>query len=195
MALTKRALAIGRSFSGMTAALRLGSLGIAVDMVEIDVGWRSFRTEISLNRATLRLIRQLGLIDQFLAVWAVSSGVQFRAPNDMVVAGLPTPRDVGPDLPGGARIMRLALARILSDTVGATSVRARLGQTFTTIENSPEQVQVSFGDASAESCDLVIGADRVYSVTRTAVFLDAPKPRFIGQLVWRAVLPSARLGL
>lgn len=189
MALIKRALVIGGGFSGMTAALRLDSLGVAVDLVEIDAGWRSYGAGISLNGATLRVIRQLGLLDAFLAAGAVSDGVHMRAPNDMVVAEIPTPRVAGPDVPGSAGIMRPALARILSDAVRATSVRLRLGQTFTAIEDGPDQARVTFSDGTAESYDLVIGADGVYSATRKVIFPDAPSPRFVGQSVWRAIVP------
>lgn len=189
MALIKRALVIGGGFSGMTAALRLDSLGVAVDLVEIDAGWRSYGAGISLNGATLRVIRQLGLLDAFLAAGAVSDGVHMRAPNDMVVAEIPTPRVAGADVPGSAGIMRPALARILSDAVRATSVRLRLGQTFTAIEDGPDQARVTFSDGTAESYDLVIGADGVYSATRKVIFPDAPSPRFVGQSVWRAIVP------
>ena len=189
MAKVKRALVIGGGFSGMTAALRLNSLGIAVDLIEIDAGWRSYGAGISLNGATLRVIRQLGLLEPFLAAGAVTDGVQLRAPNDQVVAELPTPRVAGPDLPGSAGILRPALARILSNAVRATSVCVRLGLSFTAITDGPEQVDVTFSDGSRDSYDLVIGADGVYSATRKAVFPEAPPPRFIGQSVWRAVLP------
>lgn len=48
---------------------------------------------------------------------------------------------------------------------------------------------MSFSDGSVSRYDLVIGADGLYSAVRAKVFPDAPKPRFIGQSVWRAVLP------
>lgn len=189
MATIKRALVIGGGFSGMTAALRLDALGIAVDLVEIDAGWRSYGAGISLNGATLRVIKQLGLLDKFLAAGAGTDGLHMRAPNDMIVADLPTPRVAGPDVPGSAGIMRPAMARILSDAVRATPVKLRLGQSCTAIEDGPDQVRVTFSDGSAESYDLVIGADGVYSATRKAIFPDAPQPKFVGQSVWRAVIP------
>ncbi len=36
----------------------------------------------------------------------------------------------------------------------------------------------------------MIGADGLYSAVRAKVFPQAPRPRFIGQSVWRAVLPK-----
>ena len=189
MALVKRALVIGGGFSGMTAALRLDALGIAVDLVEIDAAWRSYGAGISLNGATLRVIRQLGLLEAFLAAGAATDGVHMRAPDDTVVAEIPTPRVAGPDVPGSAGIMRPALARVLSDAVRKTAVRVRLGQTFTDITDGPDQACVSFSDGSSDSYDLVIGADGVYSATRGRIFPEAPAPRFVGQSVWRAVVP------
>lgn len=185
----KRALVIGGGFAGMTAALRLHALGITVELVEMDAGWRSYGAGISLNGATLRVIRQLGLLEAFLAAGAVTDGVHIRAPNDAIVAELPTPRVAGPDIPGSAGIMRPALARILSDAVRATGIKLRLGQSFTDITETPTAVRVTFSDGTADSYDLVVGADGVYSAVRKALFPDAPSPKFVGQSVWRAVLP------
>jgi hypothetical protein len=48
---------------------------------------------------------------------------------------------------------------------------------------------VDFTDGQTRRYDLVIGADGLYSKLRAEVFPDAPKPRYSGQAVWRAVLP------
>lgn len=48
---------------------------------------------------------------------------------------------------------------------------------------------MSFTDGTQGSYDLVVGADGLYSKVRETVFPDAPKPRYSGQGVWRAVLP------
>jgi 2-polyprenyl-6-methoxyphenol hydroxylase-like FAD-dependent oxidoreductase len=185
----KRALIIGGGFAGMTAALRLNALGVAVDLVELDAGWRTYGAGISLNGATLRVIRQLGLLDQFLRAGSASDGVDFRAPDDSIIAQIPTPRVAGPDVPGGGAIMRPALAKILSDAVRVTPVKVRLGQSFTELVPFDGGLRASFTDGTSDSYDLVIGADGVYSAVRQALFPAAPRPAFVGQSVWRAVLP------
>eukprot|EP01032_Pedospumella_encystans_P002736 gene2736-3218_t len=96
----------------MTAALQLSRQGFDVDLVEIDAGWRSYGAGISLHGSTLRVIKQLGLIDQFMREGFASDGLELRGPNDAVVASIPTPRVAGPDIPGGGAIMRPALAKI-----------------------------------------------------------------------------------
>ena len=48
---------------------------------------------------------------------------------------------------------------------------------------------MQFTDGTSGSYDLVVGADGLFSLIRTLVFPDAPKPRFTGQSVWRHNFP------
>jgi 2-polyprenyl-6-methoxyphenol hydroxylase-like FAD-dependent oxidoreductase len=185
----RKILIIGGGFAGMTAALRLAELGQQVELVEIDADWRTYGAGISLNGATLRILKQLGLVDTFLAQGATSDGVQMRGPDDAVLMTIPTPRVAGPELPGAAGILRPVLAKILSDAVRRQKVRLRLGQSFAAMEEADDRVHVTFDDGTRDSYDLVVGADGVYSAVRKAMFAEAPVPKFIGQSVWRAVLP------
>jgi 2-polyprenyl-6-methoxyphenol hydroxylase-like FAD-dependent oxidoreductase len=188
-ALVRKVLIIGGGFSGMAAAIQLRRQDIAVDLVEIDPGWRSYGAGISLGGATMRALVQLGVIDAFLAEGAASDGVEIFVPTGQKVAELPTPRLAGPDVPGNGAILRPALARILADATRAAGVNVRLGCTFTRIEQDAGGVDVTFTDGSTGRYDLVIGADGLYSTVRRTVFPDAPTPQYSGQGVWRAVLP------
>lgn len=186
---TRRILIIGGGFSGMSAAIQLRRQGAEVDLVEIDPGWRSYGAGISLGGATLRAFRTLGILDAFLAHGNASDGVHLHAPHGPKVAELPTPRLAGPDVPGGGAIMRPVLARILADATRAAGTTVHLGCTFTSITEDAEGVEVDFTDGQRRRYDLVVGADGLYSKVREAVFPEAPKPRYSGQAVWRAVLP------
>lgn len=181
-------LIIGGGFSGMSAAIELRKSGVDVDLVEIDAGWRSYGAGISLGGATLRAFAQLGILDAFLAHGSATDGVDICLPHGQKVASLPTPRLAGPDVPGGGGIMRPVLARILAEATRASGADVRLGCTFTGIEQDADGVDVSFTDGQRRRYDLVIGADGLYSKVRDAVFPGAPKPRYTGQAVWRAVL-------
>jgi 2-polyprenyl-6-methoxyphenol hydroxylase-like FAD-dependent oxidoreductase len=184
-----KVLVIGGGFSGMAAAIQLRKQGIDVDLVEIDPGWRSYGAGISMGGASMRALRQLGVIDAFLAEGAASDGVEVFIPTGQKVAELPTPRIAGPDVPGNGAIMRPKLARILADATRASGTQVRLGCTFTSIEPDAGGVEVAFTDGTTGRYDLVIGADGLYSKVREAIFPDAPKPEYSGQGVWRAVLP------
>lgn len=185
----QRILVIGGGFSGMSAAIQAAKLGADVDLVEIDPEWRNYGAGISLGGATLRAFSSLGVLDAFLERGSAQDGVSIRLPHGLQVAQLPTPRIAGPDVPGGGAIMRPVLAQILVDATRAAGTRVHLGCSFSTIEQDADGVDVTFTDGRRERYDLVVGADGLYSKVRQALFPDAPKPRYSGQGVWRAVVP------
>ncbi|MCG2592397.1 FAD-dependent oxidoreductase [Ramlibacter sp. XY19] len=184
-----KTLIIGGGFSGMAAAIALSRDGHAVELVEIDPGWRSYGAGISLGGATLRAFRTLGILDAFLAHGFAGDGVDICIPTGQKVASLPTPRIAGPDVPGGGAIMRPVLAKILADATRAAGVDVHLGCSFSSIAQDAEGVEVAFTDGRRGRYELAIGADGLYSKTREALFPQAPRPRYMGQAVWRAVLP------
>ena len=184
-----RILIIGGGFSGMAAAIELRKLGADVDVAEIDPGWRSYGAGISLGGATLRAFKTLGILDRFLEHGAAADGVDLLLPHGQYLATVPTPRLAGADVPGGGAIMRPVLAKILADATIASGARVRLGCTFTSLRQHANGVEVEFTDGTAGQYDLVIGADGLYSQVREALLPQAPKPRYSGQCVWRAVLP------
>ena len=185
----QRILIVGGGFSGMSAAIDLRRRGAEVDLVEIDPGWRNYGAGISLGGATLRAFRQLGILDAFLREGHAADGVRLCLPHGPQVAEIPTPRIAGAGVPGGGAILRPVLARILADATRASGADIRLGCSFTRFDQDAEGVDVQFTDGQRRRYDLVIGADGLYSKVREALLPDAPKPRYSGQAVWRAVLP------
>jgi 2-polyprenyl-6-methoxyphenol hydroxylase-like FAD-dependent oxidoreductase len=185
----RKALIIGGGFSGMAAAIEMLKRGLDVDLVEIDPGWRSYGAGISLGGATLRAFRTLGVLDAFLERGSASDGVEIYTANGHKIAELPTPRLAGPDVPGGGGIMRPVLAEILAQATRMSSARVRLGVTFESLTPQGDRVEVRFSDGERGAYDVVVGADGLNSKVRAAAFPDAPAPAYVGQCVWRAVLP------
>jgi 2-polyprenyl-6-methoxyphenol hydroxylase-like FAD-dependent oxidoreductase len=184
----KRVLIVGGGFSGMSAASELARQDVAVDLVEIDSGWRSYGAGISLNGGIFRVMDRLGILEDFKTVGAMTDGVEMRGPDDQVLARLPTP-SLQEGATGTGGVMRPVLAGLLADRVRASNVNVRLGQSFTAIDDGPDACRVSFTDGSAADYDLVVGADGLYSSVRAALWPEAPEPRYISQAVWRAVVP------
>jgi len=185
----RNVLIIGGGFSGMSAAIQLRRQGLDVDLVEIDPGWRSYGAGISLGGATLRAFKTLGILDAFLEQGCGSDGVKLCLPHGPEIAELPTPRLAGPDVPGSGGIMRPVLAGILAEATRAAGTQVYLGCSFSALNPDADGVDVSFTDGRQRRYDLVIGADGLYSKVREALFPDAPRPRYSGQAVWRAVVP------
>ena len=189
MTAAKKILVIGGGFSGMSAAIQLRKGGADVDLIEIDPGWRSYGAGISIGGSALRAFKDIGIIDEFLKQGYGSDGVDLFTPTGHPIGQLPSPRLAGPDVPGGAGIMRPVLARILADATRQSGTNVRLGETFTKLDQDAEGVEVTFGSGTKGRYDLVIGAVGLYSQVRQAIFPDAPTPKYSGQGVWRAVVP------
>lgn len=185
----RRALIVGGGFSGMSAAIELRKSGVAVDLVELSPDWSNYGAGISIGGATLRAFRTLGILDQFLEQGFASDGTDIYTPTGKLIAQLPTPRIAGDDVPGNGAVMRPVLARILAEATRASGSAIRLGCTVTDLQQDPDGVDVVFSDGSCQRYDLVIGADGLYSGIRERILPDAPRPRYSGQGVWRAVLP------
>ncbi|MFC4216227.1 FAD-dependent oxidoreductase [Pseudophaeobacter arcticus] len=182
----KKVLVIGGGFSGMVAAICLQQRGVAVDLVEIDKDWRTYGAGISLHGATYRLLGQLGLMEAYHKIGGTCDGVHMRGPQDQILAQIPTP-PLGPNLPGNGAVMRPALAKILAEKVRAEGVEVRLGVTFANIDQHSGDVE--FTDGTADTYDLIVGADGFASAVRAALYADAPAPQYVGQAVWRALVP------
>ncbi|WP_027820308.1 FAD-dependent oxidoreductase [Paraburkholderia bannensis] len=185
----RRVLIIGGGFSGMTTAIECAKRGFEVDLVEIDAGWRSYGAGISIGGPTLRALRTVGVLDDFVERGHAGDGVNLFAPDGTPLGALPTPRVAGEDVPGGGAIMRPVLADILARATRAAGVNVKLGCSFERLDAQADHVNVTLTDGSEARYDLVVGADGLYSKVRTATFPDAPSPRYTGQGVWRAVLP------
>lgn len=63
----------------------------------------------------------------------------------------------------------------------AADVEVRFGRSLTAVQQDPEAVMVTFNDGTTDTFDLLIGADGIYSHTRTLVFGPAGQfGRYLG---------------
>jgi 2-polyprenyl-6-methoxyphenol hydroxylase-like FAD-dependent oxidoreductase len=189
MTAVNNALVIGGGFSGMAAALRMRRAGIAVDLVEIDPQWCPLGAGITVNGPTLRALESLGLYDDFVREGFVSNGADCFTADGQPTTHLDTPKVRGSDVSGGGGIMRPVLARIMAQATRQAGVDVRLGCSYTTLRQDKDAVTVGFTDGSERRYDLVVGADGVHSRLRGELFPEVTPPGYIGQGVWRAVLP------
>ncbi|MDO6452817.1 FAD-dependent oxidoreductase [Neptunomonas phycophila] len=189
MAAVKKVLVIGGGFSGMSAAIKMRRNGIEVDLVEIDPEWCELGAGITINGASMRALETLGLYDLVVQQGCVTDGVGIHMAHGPLIAELPTPSPVGSSVGGSGGIFRPTLARIMSDATIAAGVNVRLGCTYTKIDLAEDSVSVTFTDETTQTYDLVVGADGVHSSIRKEFFPEVPAPEYIGQGVWRAIMP------
>lgn len=182
------ALVIGGGIAGMSAALVLSRLGVAVDLIDADPEWRTYGAGISVTGTSLRALDDLGLLDEVRARGNVASGIKGRSPDGSILFEVPPSPDAPPIQCSGG-IMRSELHEILSLRVKASPVRVRLGLKVASMDDQGDCVAVAFSDGTQGNYDLVVGADGIYSQTRSALFPDASPAVFTGQGCWRAIAP------
>lgn len=189
MAAVNKVLVVGGGFSGMAAAIKMRRNGIEVDLVEIDPEWCELGAGITINGASMRALESLGLYEQVVEQGCVTDGVAIHLAHGPLVMELPTPSPVGSKVGGSGGIFRPTLARIMSNATIDSGVNVRLGCTYTEIKQSETCASVAFTDGTTKDYDLVVGADGVHSTLRKEFFPEVPEPEYIGQGVWRAIMP------
>jgi 2-polyprenyl-6-methoxyphenol hydroxylase-like FAD-dependent oxidoreductase len=182
-----KALVIGGGVGGMSAALALARLGVAVELADADPHWRSYGAGISVTGLSLRAFDDLGILDEVREKGFVGSGIRLRGVDGNGIMETPAAPADAPPIARSGGIMRPVLHEIMSNRVRAAGVRVTLGAEITALRQDPGGVDVTFPDGRHERFDLVVGADGIFSKTRQGLFPDAPKPKFTGQGCWRIV--------
>lgn len=175
----------------MAATIALRRQGIAVDLVEIDPEWRCYGAGISLGGATLRARCRISVSSTTSCSTASPpTAPSYARPTAPSSPPCPRPASPAPAYPATAPSCARVLARIMERATRAVGgVDIRLGCSFSAIRQGADGVEADFTDGQTRRYDLVVGADGLYSKVREAVMPDAPRPRYSGQAVWRAVLP------
>jgi len=181
-------LVIGGGIGGLTAAIALRRDGHRVTVIERDPEWSVYGVGIIQQGNVLRAMKQLGLLDDYLAAAVGFDFVAVHAPDGTLVAKVPSPRLVE-GCPANVGVSRRALHKVLGDRVIAAGAAVRLGVTAESLDDDGEGVTAQFSDGQEGRFDIVIGADGVHSQTRAALFPEAPDAEFTGQSVWRYNLP------
>lgn len=184
----RNALVVGGGIAGMSATLVLSRLGVAVDVIDQDPAWRVYGAGISITGPTLRAFQRLGILDAFRQHGYCAASTRLFTPGGDPIGEVAMP-PLAADLPSGGGIMRPALHEILAARTRAAAADIRLGLSIDAYAEDAEAAEVTFSDGRTGRYDLVIGADGIYSRTRSLLFPQAPKPRFTGQACWRTTAP------
>lgn len=177
-------LIIGGGIGGLTSAIALGKHDFKVDVVEKDPDWAVYGVGIIQQANVVRAVSQLGILNDYLDAGFGFNFVEVYKPNGEMAARIPVMPLVD-GYPANVGIGRPALHRVLGDRAKAAGANIRLGVVADELDDDGSEVSVRFSDGTSGQYDIVIGADGIYSKTRSMVFPDAAKPEFVGQSVWR----------
>jgi len=183
-------LVVGGGIGGLTAAIALRRKGYPVEIIEKDPSWTVYGVGIIQQFNVVRAMGSIGLLDAYMAEAYGFDITEMFTPTGQKIAEFPTPRLAGEQFPSNAGIRRPDLQRILVTKAKELGVAVRLGITAEKLDDDGKGVDVTFSDGTKGRYDIVVGADGVYSRTRTQILPDAPKPRYTGQWVWRYNFPQ-----
>lgn len=183
-------LIVGGGIGGLTAAIALRRKGYPVEIIEKDASWTVYGVGIIQQFNVVRAMNSLGMLDDYMAEAYGFDYTEMFTPTGQKIAEFPTPRLAGEQFPSNAGIRRTDLQRVLATRAKKLGVRVRLGVTAETLADDGAGIDVGFSDGTQGRYDIIVGADGVFSRTRTQIFPDAPGPRYTGQWVWRYNFPQ-----
>jgi salicylate hydroxylase len=184
-----RVAIIGGGIGGLTAAIALSRAGVDVRVYEAAAELKEIGAGVALHANAMRVLRAIGVEDGVRKVagrseWAVTrNGVTGRVISR-------TSRGQQAALQGieGATVHRADLLDALAAAVPPGVVS--LGQRCVSVDGDGEVAVARFADGSSAEADVIIGADGIHSVVRTALF-GPDAPRFTGKICYRSVIPAA----
>jgi naringenin degradation protein FdeE len=189
MTLVRNALVVGAGIAGTIVAGALQRDGIDVDLIEIEPVPTFRGIGIALLPPALRCMHQIGLADACVRRGTPQHTFKTCTAGGIIISESSMRGLLDPPYPPAVGIARTAFGDILREWALPAGVRVRYGTTVTRLTNRPAAVEVSFSDGEMRTYDLVVGADGVHSSLRTTLFPDQPPPIYLGQCIWRVLVP------
>ena len=182
---------VGGGIGGLTAALALSQSSHEITVFERSAGVREIGAGVQISPNASRLLYSLGLGQAYSEIAVYPQRVVLRRWEDDSIlrsTDLDESFQSQHQVPL-ANVARNELVEILGNAVAQTkNVTLKFSTHVVGVEPGDSSSVVRFSDGTAQSFDIVIGADGIHSVVRPCVGgLD--KPRFSGSAAYRALVP------
>ncbi len=185
-----RELIVGAGISGLALAGARGRSGASVEVIERHPEWQITSSGITLQPPAIRALDRLGLLDEVGRRGSLHDDIHHHDLAGNRVQVVTPKRLAGPDRASCGGIMRTELHEILLESALDAGANIRMGTTVTSLAGSDESATVELSDGATGEYDLVVGADGIRSSIRDEVSSPAAgEPRYLGAVVWRAVVP------
>lgn len=191
----KQVLIAGGGIGGLCAALGASRAGWDVRLYERTAAFSEVGAGVQLGPNVVRHLQAWGLQQSLQAVAAFPARLQVRsALTGKELAALPLGA-VAVERYGAAyaTVHRADLHGLLLDAVStSTTTQLHLAQAIDSFIDADDVVTVRTSRGKVVEGDALIGADGLWSRTRTQLLGDAP-PRVTGHLAYRALVPQPAL--
>jgi len=183
----------GSGIAGATAAFYLHQSGFNVTVVERAPSVRPQGQNIDVRGAGVRVIREMGAEDTVRANLTGEIGMRFVDANNVVRGEFAADQSGQTQtFTSDIEILRGTLAKVLYDRV-KDKAEWIFGDYISEIEQSDEKVHVTFAKgAPPRDFDLIIGADGLFSQTRSLAFEERNKDvvKSLGQFMAYFAIPK-----
>ncbi|MFW2072649.1 FAD-dependent oxidoreductase [Acinetobacter gerneri] len=188
---------VGGGIGGMCAAIQLKKNGFNVDLIELKDTLKPLGAGISLSAATLRALKQIGVVDELLKnAGGFSSFEVFTADGHKLLEAPIFSANGAEDLAfNNAGILRTKFAEILENKLRSLGVNVILNMTVESLEHVDDGVNVQLSNGEIQNYDILIGADGINSKVRTLIHPHFQGSKFTHQGSWRIVVPRYFKGL
>jgi 2-polyprenyl-6-methoxyphenol hydroxylase-like FAD-dependent oxidoreductase len=186
-----RILIVGAGIGGLTTASALARIGARVDVIddkaEISVAGVGFGLRIN----GLRAVREIGLLEQVLAVGHPAPGIDNHDADGNLLSTMSYgSQDEG--LPGCVTMSRVGFLQMAAQHALDEGCTFRMSTTVAAISQDGAKAVVTFSTGDQVDYDLVLGFDGLNSQIRREFFGEQYAPRPVGGVAWRAGLPNRR---
>lgn len=186
--MTSSILVVGAGIGGLSAAIALAQIGAKVDVIEIKEDNSVPGVGFGLRLNGLRAVREIGLLDQCLAIGNRAEGLNYYDNEGRHLCHLSYGPDDGP-IPSNVSMPRLGFLEAATARARETGCEIRMSTTVVSLGQAADAVTVTFFSGESKKYDLVIGFDGINSQIRDTYFGEEYAPKPVGGVAWRSALP------
>jgi len=191
-----KAIIVGGGIGGLATALALQRIGWEVEVLEQAAAIEEVGAGLQISPNGVKILKALGVWPRIEATLFEPRAIEMHAgASGTRIFSIPV-REISRQRWGAPyiNIHRADLVDAMKDTLVELSPGAiRLDARVTGYVRDGAGAAAILADGDRVAGDLVVGADGIHSAIRRQMH-GADRPRFTGNVAWRAVVPVDRLG-